>query len=49
LLLEAQQVLMVANQESKNIVLFKLAADGTLKPTGQQVNLPQVSFLGQVR
>ncbi len=47
LVLEEAQTLLVANQESHNIVVFSIKEDGTLTPTGQEVELPQATFLGR--
>jgi 6-phosphogluconolactonase len=44
--LDASRMLLVANQESRNIVAFKIGADGTLKATGNQATLDQITFLG---
>jgi 6-phosphogluconolactonase len=48
LVLEASRTLLVANQESQNIVAFAIAANGTLSATGRQATLPQVTFLGEL-
>lgn len=49
LVLEAADTMLVANQESHNIVAFTIAGDGTLTPTGEEVELPQVTFLGRLK
>lgn len=49
LVLEDAGALLVANQESDNVVAFKIAQDGTLTPTGEQVELPQATFLGRLK
>lgn len=49
LVLEDADTLLVANQESHNVVAFKIAQDGTLNPTGEQVAVPQVTFLGRLK
>lgn len=49
LVLEAADTMLVANQESHNIVAFAIAGDGTLTPTGEEVELPQVTFLGRLK
>ena len=47
--LESQQTLLVANQESNNIVAFKIEDDGNLSPLGEQVAVPQSTFLGTLK
>jgi 6-phosphogluconolactonase len=47
--LESADTLLVANQRSHNIVTFKIAADGTLAATGEQIKLPQTTFLGELK
>lgn len=49
LVLEDAGTVLVANQESHNIVAFKIAQDGTLTPTGTQAALPQVTYLGRLK
>lgn len=48
LVLEDARALLVANQESHNIVGFKIAADGSLSPSGTQVELPQATYIGRL-
>lgn len=48
MVLEDTSTLLVANQLSHNIVAFKIAADGTLAATGEQIKLPQTTFLGEL-
>lgn len=45
LVLEEERTLIVANQESHNIVAFGLRDDGTLQFTGAEVALPQATFI----
>lgn len=45
--LEEERTLIVANQESHNIVAFALNDDGTLQFTGAEVALPQATFIGR--
>jgi 6-phosphogluconolactonase len=48
MVLEEEKTLIVANQKSFNLIGFKIAADGTLAPTGERLALPQTTFLGQL-
>lgn len=47
--LEDVQKLIVANQESHNLVAFNVAENGTLSPAGAQVDVPQATFVGRIK
>lgn len=47
--LEDRNKLIVANQESHNLVAFDVAANGTLTPAGAQVEVPQATFIGRIK
>ncbi len=47
-LLEDQRRLLVAHQRGGTVVVFKIADDGTLSPTGQSVEFPQPVFIGAI-
>jgi len=46
LMLEAEKQLVVAHQNSGDLVVFDMAADGTLKPNGQKLSVPIPVFIG---
>ncbi len=48
LLLEEHRRLIVANERSGDLVVFKLAADGTLHPTQSKLAVTGALFIGQV-
>ena len=48
LMLEAEKQLVVAHQNSGDLVAFNIAADGTLTPTGQKLAVPIPVFIGQM-
>lgn len=48
LMLEADKQLVVAHQNSGDLVVFDMAADGTLKPNGQKLSVPIPVFIGLV-
>lgn len=48
-ILPGVDTLLVANQESRNIVAFTINGDGTLTATGEVVEVPQATFVGQLR
>ncbi len=48
LMLEAEKQVVVAHQNSGDLVVFNVKADGTLAPTGQKLSVPIPVFIGQV-
>ncbi len=48
LMLEAEKQLVVAHQNSGDLVAFSIGADGTLTPTGQKLEVPIPVFIGQM-
>lgn len=49
LVLEDAGVMIVANQESQNIVALTINIDGTLSSLGIQMELPQSTYLGRLK
>jgi 6-phosphogluconolactonase len=47
LLLDAERRLIVANERSGTLTVFRVAADGRLGSTGQMLAVPGIVFLGQ--
>ena len=48
LMLEAEKQLLVAHQNSGDLVAFDIQPDGTLSPTGQKLSVPIPVFIGAV-
>lgn len=48
LLMEAQKRLLVAHQNGGTLVVFKVADDGTLTPSGQSLTVPSPVYVGYV-
>lgn len=46
-LLDAERRLVVGNERSGTLSVFRIAADGRLAPTGETLSVPGVVFLGQ--
>jgi 6-phosphogluconolactonase len=47
-LLEDYKFLIVANQRSGGLVLFRVASDGRLKPAGSQVSVMDAAYIGLI-
>jgi 6-phosphogluconolactonase len=48
LVLEDERILIVANQESHNLVAFRIESSGALTPMGKQIEIPQPTFLDRL-
>ena len=46
-LLDDERQLVVGNERSGSLAVFRIAADGRLAPTGETLSVPGVVFLGR--
>ena len=48
LLLEEHASLIVANERSGDVVLFRISPDGTVRPTQKTLLVPEAVYIGRI-